>query len=339
MKTASPLLWGGGGLLFFVLSLLATLSIGSANLSWADVWHVIGSHLTQGRLFPYLDPATDAIVWQIRAPRVLLSAGVGATLALSGLIFQAILRNPLADPYILGVSSGAAAGAVCSLYWGWTSLWLGIWLTPICAMLGAVFALLFVWLLARARDVSRERLILAGVIVQAFFGALVSLSIALADEQLQRIMFWLLGSLSLREWSHVEVVIVAWSTVFLLTMLLSQELNLLALGERMASHLGVYVRQLRFLLLTAASLLAAAAVSVTGTIGFVGLVVPHICRRLIGHDHRWLVPFTSLGGAIFLMWADCLARTVIVPRELPIGVITAFVGAPFFAFLLSRDTR
>jgi iron complex transport system permease protein len=339
MRASPLLLWGGGGLLFFVGSLIATISIGSANLSWTDVWQVIASHLTQGNLFPYLDPATDAIVWQIRAPRVLLSAGVGATLALSGLIFQAILRNPLADPYILGVSSGAAAGAVCSLYWGWTSLWLGIWLTPICAMIGAVMALLFVWLLARTREVSRERLILAGVIVQVFFGAFVSLAISLADEQLQRIMFWLLGSLNLREWSHVEVVVVAWCMGFLLALLLSQELNLLALGERMAAHLGVYVRQIRFLLLTAASMLAAAAVSVTGTIGFVGFVIPHIFRRLIGHDHRLLVPFTSLGGAIFLMWADCLARTVIAPRELPIGVITAFVGAPFFAFLLRRDTR
>lgn len=339
MKVSPLWLWGGGGLLFFVVSLIATISIGSINLSWIDVWHVIGSHLTQGRMFPYLDPATDAIVWQIRAPRVLLSAGVGAVLALSGLIFQTILRNPLADPYILGVSSGAAAGAVCSLYWGWTSLWLGIWLTPICAMIGAVIALSLVWFLARTSGISHERLILAGVIVQSFFGALVSLAIALADDQLHRIMFWLLGSLQLREWTHVEVVFVAWCIGFLLAVLLSQELNLLTLGERMASHLGVYVRQVRFLLLTSASMLAAAAVSVTGTIGFIGLVVPHIIRQLIGHDHRLLVPITSLGGAIFLMWADCLARTVITPRELPIGVITAFVGAPFFAFLLSRNTR
>lgn len=330
------LLWGGGGCLCFLFSLVAAISIGSADLSFITVWSVIWHHLTAGWFFPIKDIATDAIVWEIRLPRVLLAAVVGAVLSLSGVIFQGILRNTLADPYVLGVSSGAAAGAVLSIYTGFTLIWASQWATPLLAIIGAVIALFVLLLLSRSVDKQKERFILAGIVVQAFFGAIVTVVISLSKTEMPRIVFWLMGSLALREWQHLIVVTIVFVLGFSFAIYYSRELNIFSLGDRMANHLGVHVAQIRLVLLIVASMMTAVAVSVTGTIGFVGLVVPHIMRMLLGGDHRLLIPLSVIFGAIFLIWADLLARTLFSPTELPIGVITAFVGVPFFAYLLQK---
>lgn len=326
------------GLLILILFLMMGLSIswGSADLRLADVWRVVLAHLVGGAS---VDSATDAIVWNIRLPRVILSALIGAALAGAGVVFQGVLRNPLADPYILGVSSGAALGAALALLTGLgTTLW-GEWSVPLWAFLFAAIALFLVLGLAR-RGMRTETLILSGVVVQAFFGAMLMLLISVTSaEEMQRIQFWIMGSVSLREWQHIYAVLPFFLAGGVVVWLMSRTLNLFALGERYAGHLGVSVNRTRTWLLLLATLMTAAAVAVSGTIGFVGLVIPHMMRRMIGPDHRVLFPVSVLSGAVFLVAADTLARTVLEPRELPIGVVTALVGVPFFAWQLRRGIR
>ncbi|MFC4076389.1 FecCD family ABC transporter permease [Salinithrix halophila] len=319
-----------------LVSLAAAVSVGSADIRFTDVWRVVGFHLMG--VGGSVDPATDAIVWQLRLPRVLLAALVGAALAGSGAVFQGLLKNPLADPYILGVSSGAGLGAAIAIFTGWGVAWLGEWAVPVWAFLLGSCALVSVLQLARLGGAMRtDTLILAGVVVQAFFGAMLTYVIAMASAvEIQRIQYWLMGSVALREWKDALVVLPFLFGGMAVVWLLSKPLNLFALGERSAAHLGVSVERTRLLLLLAATLMTAAAVSVSGTIGFVGLIIPHIIRMMTGPDHRVLLPISALAGAVFLVWADTLARTVMDPRELPIGVITAMVGGPFFAWQLKR---
>ncbi|MDR6225914.1 FecCD family ABC transporter permease [Desmospora profundinema] len=329
--------WCLAFILLLALSMAVSISIGSADIGVADVWSaLIGPSVSQE-----IDPVTEAIIREIRLPRVLLAALVGAALAAAGTVFQGLLKNPLADPYILGVSSGAAVGAAVAIFTGWGMAWLGRWTVPLWAFaLGAV-ALVCVLALARVGStMRRETLILSGVVVQAFFGAILTYVIAtVSAQEMQRIQFWLMGSVALRDWSHAMVIVPFLAGGLLLSWLLSRSLNLFALGERSAAHVGVSVERVRLTLLVTATLMTAAAVSVAGTIGFVGLVIPHLMRMFTGPDHRVLLPVASLAGAVFLVWADTFARSVMDPRELPIGVVTALIGAPFFAWQLRRYTR
>jgi iron complex transport system permease protein len=327
--------WGGGLFLCLLFSLAAAVSVGSAEIGIGTVWRVIVDHVLTGN-GAGMDP--DAvIIWELRLPRVILVALIGGTLAVAGTVFQGILRNPLADPYVLGVSSGAAVGSALIVITGWGLSLLGSWSLPLAAFAGAAVSVLLVLRLAQIRKhLQVTSLILAGVVVQAFFGAVLTLIISLSPEELNRIQFWLMGSLALREWQHVEAVLPFCVGGFALCWLFSRELNLFALGDRSATHLGLSVSQVRLGLILLASLMTGAAVSVAGMIGFVGLVIPHIMRMLTGGDHRTLIPLSLLAGAIFLIWADALARVVLEPRELPLGVITAFVGAPFFAVILRK---
>jgi iron complex transport system permease protein len=217
---------------------------------------------------------------------------------------------------------------------------LGSWSLPAFAFAGACVALALVLLLARGRlGLSVISLILSGVVVQSFFAALLTFALSFKPEEMQRIQFWLMGGFSLGDWSQVGAVFPFLLVGFPIVWMLSTDLNLMALGERSAAHLGVNVVKTRVWLLMIASMMTSAAVAVSGMIGFVGLVIPHIMRMLTGADHRSLLPLSALAGAILLLWADCLARTVIAPAELPIGVITAFVGVPFFAFILKQHQR
>ncbi|RAL21854.1 FecCD family ABC transporter permease [Thermoflavimicrobium daqui] len=339
MKELRLLWWSGGLFLCFLFSISATVTWGSAHIEMGMVWKIIFSHLWGGTTLPAgIDSATDAIVWQLRFPRVILAAVVGATLAIAGVIFQGLLKNSLADPYVLGVSSGAATGAVLSMLTGWGSILLGKWTVPIFAFGGACLAL-FLVLRIVDRHLRAESLILSGVVIQAFFGAILTFAISISEQEMQRIQFWLMGSFVLRDWEHVWILlpilviglVVAWG--------FSRELNVLVLGDRSASHLGMNVARVRLFLLLLASFVTAVAVSVSGTIGFVGLVIPHIIRMLTGADHRSLIPLSALAGAILMMWSDCLARVIFDPRELPVGVITAFIGAPFFAMILKKRQK
>lgn len=330
-------IWSLSLTLLLLFSMALAISIGAADIGLLDAWAVIIKPVIPLET----DTVTEAIIREIRLPRVVLAAVVGAALATAGAVFQGLLRNPLADPYILGVSSGAAVGAAVAIFTGWGAAWLGRWTVPLWAFVLAALALFCVLSLARVGgSMQRNTLILSGVVVQAFFGAILTYVIAtVSAQEMQRIQYWLMGSVALRDWGHAMVVVPFLAGGLLLSWLLARALNLLALGERSAAHVGLPVERVRLLLLVTATLMTAAAVAVSGTIGFVGLIIPHFMRMLTGPDHRVLLPVSALGGAVFLVWADTGARMVMDPRELPIGVITAFIGAPFFAWLLRRHSR
>lgn len=329
--------WSGGLLIALFFSISLGVFLGSTDVGFWMVWKIILKNIGLDAGFN-IDEADAAIIWQLRLPRVLLVGLVGACLATAGVVYQGLLKNHLADPYILGVSSGAAVGAALAIITGW-----GIksgWVLPFFAFLGACIALLLVLQLGKGRGASQATsLILAGVVVQAFFSALLTLAISTSPEEMQRIQFWLMGSFAFRGWQHISLMFPFFLIGFLLCWRFSRELNLMVLGERSALHLGVNVERLRIFLLIIASLMTSAAVAVSGMIGFVGLVVPHMMRMLTGADHRFLLPLSALFGASFLIWADGLARIVLAPQELPIGVVTAFVGAPFFAGILRKHQR
>lgn len=334
--------WGGAGVILLILSVTVSLSLGSAQLSLADVWGVLLSRLPVAGRFAEggFAESTEQIILKIRLPRVVLAVLVGACLSLAGAGFQGVLRNPLADPYTLGVASGAAVGAALLIHFGLQAFLFGMWSVPLSAFLFALLSLLLVLRLANIQGRYKlETVILSGVVVSAFLSSVVSLLVSLSDRVVNEIVFWLMGSLAMRGWPFALVLLpyLAAGAAALLTY--GRSLNLFALGERQAAHLGVNVTRTRLAVLVISTLLAAAAVSVAGTIGFVGLVVPHLVRLLAGPDYRVLLPLSALYGGIYVLWADTLARTLLSPAEIPLGVVTAFLGAPFFAWLLRRSKR
>ncbi|WP_431803788.1 FecCD family ABC transporter permease [Halobacillus andaensis] len=272
---------------------------------------------------------------------MLLAGLVGASLAISGAAFQGLLQNPLADPYTLGVSSGASVGAVLVLFLGLSFPIFAIFTLPIMSIVTAVLTLLFVITFARMLDktLSIETLILTGIVMGSFLGSVISLMIALTGEELRQIVGWLLGSVAMRGWNYVGLLIPFFVIGSLLLLIQGQELNAMSLGEERAKQLGVPTEKRKAIILLAASILTGAAVAVSGTIGFVGLVVPHICRKLFGVDHRHLLPLSLINGATFLILADLISRTIIAPVELPIGVITSLIGAPIFAGILYHQRK
>ncbi len=312
-------------------AILISLVCGTAKISFVDVFRVFSdsSHVRE---------STKLIVLRIRLPRVILAGLAGFTLSLGGLVFQALLRNPLADPFVLGVSSGAAFGAVIAIILGF-SFGYGV---PLFAFLGAIITIYLVLAISkRAMGVESSTAILAGVIVNAFFTAIIMFFIATSTEdRLHSMLFWLYGDLSQSRISYSVMTAPVAIAGFFLLYSFSRHLNLLAAGEESALHLGVNVERARLVCFLAVSLMVGVAVSFTGLIGFVGLIVPHLARMLLGSDNRLLMPVSALGGALFLIAADTAARTVMSPSELPVGVVTAFLGAPFFIYLLkTRGSR
>jgi iron complex transport system permease protein len=275
-------------------------------------------------------PAAE-VIWRLRLPRALAAWAVGAMLAVSGCLMQVLLRNPLADPYILGVSGGAACAALFGILWG-----LSMQFLPWLALTGALTAIALVFGLARGPGPwSGTRLLLTGVVTAAGWGALISLLLAMGnDGSLRGMLYWLMGDLSysrLPAWAVATLV-----GCFVLVMALARSLNVLAMGETTARLLGESTQRLLWLVYLLASVLTATAVSIAGSVGFVGLIVPHLVRLVVGYDHRILVPASMLFGGCFLVLSDTLARTVIAPRQLPVGVITALLGVPLFLLLLNR---
>ncbi|MGM0836398.1 MAG: FecCD family ABC transporter permease [Bacillota bacterium] len=282
----------------------------------------------------------EMIIWNIRFPRVLLAMFVGASLALAGAAFQGLLRNPLADPYTIGVSSGAALGAVAVLFFQVTIIGLGSFTLPVVAIVSGLLSLLLVFGLVRLsnRGLAIETIILAGIIISAFIGSIISLIISFGDrDSMTQIIYWLYGSVGMRGWSHVQLIVPFMILGTLILFIHYRELNAMALGEEAADHIGVDVKRGKIFILVGASLLTGAAVAVSGSIGFVGLVIPHLIRLMTGPNHRHVLPLSMLVGGGFLVLADLGARTIIAPKELPIGVITALIGAPVFAALLVRE--
>ena len=301
-----------------LLTLAAALVVGPANLPLADL-------------------PGSAIVWQLRLPRALLAFLVGGALGVAGTSLQALVRNPLADPFLLGLSGGAGLGAVVAI-----ALHLpGPWALPLAAFVGAVGAMALVYRLGLVggAELDPRILLLGGVAVGAFAAAITTALVSLAEAtELRNAFLWLWGGFSGASWTTV-LVMVAYAPLPLgILIAAARPLDLLALGEEPAQYLGADVRRLKRLVYLAASLLTAAAVAVAGVIGFVGLVVPHVCRLLWGRLHRTLLPTAFLTGGILLAAADTHARTVVAPRELPVGIVTALLGVPVFAFLLRRWT-
>lgn len=329
-----------GLLVLLVVSLIYSSSFGAVYLDKKEILYII---LEKVAGFPPAEPITGTtreIFLNIRLPRVFLAAMVGAALSVSGATFQALFRNPLADPYIIGVSSGAALGAALAIVSGFSLGWAGFGAVPLTAFVGGLAAIMLVYQLSRQGGfIPVMTLLLAGIAVNAFLSALVSLFVYFAGEHLHQIVFWMMGGLGGARWSYVRVMLPYILVGFGIIYFFARELNVLLLGEDTALYLGINVEKVKIIFLTAASLLVSASVSTSGIIGFVGLVVPHMLRLVAGPDHRFLLPASALAGAILMTGADTLSRTVIAPMELPVGIITALLGAPFFLYLLRKRKK
>ena len=315
-----------------LLSVWASLSLGSSLLSPLEVWRALVDNAGG-------DPLVRVIVWELRLPRTLLAAMVGAALAMAGASFQALFRNALADPYVIGASSGAALGATLAMTLGWSVGMAGFGPLPLAAFLGALGAVLITLLLAEGAGGeagSVASLLLAGTALGAMLSAAVSFLLVWRDQPWFQVFNWLLGSFSGRTWVHVAVGWPYLAVSALALWLASRPLDALAGGDAVAKSLGLAVRPARLAVIAAATLAVAVAVAVSGIIGFVGLIAPHAARRLFGAGHRRLLPASGLLGAILLVWADVGARTVLVPVEIPVGIVTALIGGPFFLVLLRQ---
>lgn len=307
-----------------VAVMVAGVALGSVRVPLRDIWAaLLGDHAGANRY----------IVWNLRLPRVLLAALVGMNLAIAGAILQSVTRNPLADPHLLGLSAGGALAVVLALH---LTPALAISHLPPLAFGGSLFGAAIVYVLAWRGGVSPSRLILAGVAVGSLFGAVTTGLLLSSNLTIQAVMSWLAGGLYARSWPHVRILAPYWAAGSLVALLMARQLDVLALGDEPAAVLGVRVQRQRALLTGLAALLTGSAVAVAGLIGFVGLVAPHLARMVVGSGHRYTLPLAALIGGILLVGADILARTVAAPRELPVGVVTAAIGAPPFVYLLRR---
>ena len=327
-------------LLTLILASVVVISTGMGyiQLPPMDVIKILMAELSgQTSLIEGMDKVFPVVVFDVRLPRILSAAIVGAGLAISGVVFQGILLNPLADPYTLGVSAGAAFGASPAILLNIG--FMGTASVPLFAFVGAVGTLLFVmYLSASSGGVSSTNLILSGIIVAAILSAGISFLKYIADEQVSVIIFWLMGSFGSKTWADVGLAFLFVSCGFLIFMFFARDLNLMSLGNRTASSLGVDTKRVTLALLITASLIAAICVSVSGIIGFVGLLVPHMMRLLTGPDNRRLIPISLLAGAILLLVADTITRAVL-PSEIPIGVLTALIGGPFFCYIFRKQQK
>ncbi|MEU9847137.1 iron ABC transporter permease [Streptomyces sp. NPDC047985] len=320
-----------------LVACLLSAGLGAYSIPLGDVLGSVQHRLGLGGAA--LDRVGESVLWNVRLPRVVLALLVGASLGCAGALMQGVFGNPLAEPGVIGISSGAAVGAVASITLGLS--FFGNWTITVCAFAAGLGTVLLVYALSRSGGRTEVvTLILTGIAVNAFAGALIGLFVFFADNaQVSQITFWQLGSLAQATWPKVLAVLPCAMLGLLVAPLYARKLDLLALGERPARHLGVDVERLRIVLVLVVALLTAAAVAVCGIVSFVGLLVPHLLRMANGPGHRFLVPGSALGGALVLVVGDLAARTVAAPAELPLGVLTALFGSPFFFWLLRRARR
>lgn len=334
------MLWSVGGLVLLGAIGLAVV-VGSVPIPLPMVLELLWAKLTGSAI---AHPELATILFELRLPRVVLMALVGAALAASGTTYQGLFRNPLADPYLVGVAAGAGLGATVAFTLGWPISTVGLLAVPLAAFLGALLTVTLVILIAQTgatdhRTTPVATMLLAGVAIGAFASALSTLLMLRSPEGLRRAFYWLLGGYSSAGWQPVGLVLPYLFVGLGIVQLHARALNVLQLGEDEARQLGLNVERLKLTLVGAATLMTAAAVAFGGLIGFVGLIVPHTLRLLSGPDHRRLLPLTALGGAAFLVLADLVARSIYAPQELPVGLVTALCGAPFFIFLLRRAQK
>lgn len=332
-RGATVLIWAAAGLL---IAVIASFAVGPLRLPPMEVLQAIGVKL--GLADPASVSTRDlAVVWQLRIPRALLGAMVGAALAMAGASLQGLFGNPLADPGIVGVTQGAALGAVSAIVLGAGAF--GVWTLPLAAFAGAGGAITLTYLLARpGQGTGTATLLLVGIAIAAFCSAMIGFLTYIASEsELQSLVFWQMGSLAQADWMDVVAVAPVFVLGTIALLRLATPLDMLALGERQAQHLGLDVKRTRLKLIAFSALLVGAAVAFAGSIGFVGLVVPHVVRLLVGPGHRWLLPVSAVAGALLIVVADTAARTLDPPSEIPLGLFSAALGAPFFLWLVMRQ--
>jgi iron complex transport system permease protein len=332
MSTTSQMM---GLLLLLAVAIAGSAGMGYIHISFLDVITIIGAKITGNfQWIAQMDQLYPVVVVDVRLPRILTAAIVGGGLSVCGAVFQAILLNPLADPYTLGVSAGAAFGASVAILFN--LVFLGSWSVPLFAFCGAVGTLFFViYLASSSGGISSNNLILSGIIVAAILSAGISFLKYVADEQVAVIIFWLMGSFAAKTWADVLLTAVFVGFGCTVAFFFARDLNLLSLGNRSAASLGVDIKKTPVTLLITVSLVAAICVSVSGIIGFVGLLVPHMMRSVTGPDNRRLLPVSMAAGAVLLLCADTITRAVL-PNEIPIGVLTALIGGPFFCYIFRR---
>jgi len=324
------------GILIFLILLgsIISISIGAFYIPPKKILLIIFSFVT-GKEYDFITFAEKAIIINFRLPRIILSFLVGAELSCAGVIYQGMFRNPLTDPYVIGASSGASLGASIAILYFQGVSFLGMSATPFFSFLGALLAVFLVWSIAQINGKALSySILLSGIAVSSFLSAIVSFLMYASGDKLKNIYFWHLGSFSYQGWKEVIINIPYGFSGFIVGFFILRGLNVLQLGEETAFFTGVDVELLKKLCLIGASLLTAAAVAFCGIIGFVGLIIPHISRLIIGPDHRKLYVFSSLFGGFYLMMMDTAARTILAPSEIPVGIITALVGGPFFLYLL-----
>ncbi len=309
--------------ILLVFTSLFSLLLGSVNINISDLFNLFSGSSTD---------TIQEIIFNIRIPRLLLAIGVGGGLSVAGAVFQSLLMNPLADPYILGVSSGGSFGAVLALLLGLSFIWVELF-----SVVGASIVILLVFLIGhRFGKLQPNILLLTGVMIGAFFSALILLLLTFLNDTLRTAIFWLVGNLAMADNFSAYYIVIFSLILSIVLSLFGYKLNLLAMGDEDASNLGLNPKRIKSVVYILASVLVGIIVSVSGIIGFVGLLIPHVVRIIFGSDNRIVVPASFLVGAIFLLFTDTIARTVILPSELPVGVVTAMIGAPAFIYLLKK---
>lgn len=319
-----------------VLVAVVSLGFGDVAIRWREILAILSGGGAAGDI----EPAHLTIIRDVRLPRIVLALLVGGALAAAGMTMQGLFQNPLADPYIVGVAPGAAVGATLALAFGWETGWLSTHAVPVCAFGGGVAVSFLVYLLAsRFGKVPVLHLLLFGVALGALCMGLTSFVLMVSPNQIQEVYFWLLGSFQNAAWGQLRLIWPYMLVGVLVLFYFARDMDALLLGEEEAQSLGVAVERLKIILLATATLLAATAVAVSGIIGFVGLIVPHMMRLVVGPRHRLLLPASLLGGSALMVMSDTLARSIRPPIEFPVGTITTFLGVPFFIFLLSRKRK
>lgn len=327
--------------LLMLVAMFFSFTIGAVDIDPLHIIQLTINKISGKEVFvPAWEASVETIIWNIRVPRVILSCIVGAGLAVCGVLMQALTKNPLADPYVLGISSGASTGAVCAIVLGWFSF-MGGYSSIFGAFLGAVTAITISLQIATVRGkITSTQLVLSGIATSAVFSAMTNLLIygfQSSSDKIKTAQYWMIGSLSGAEWGKVRYVGIVFILAVVGIMFFTRDLDILLLGDDVAESLGVNTRRIKLVVILLATLLAGVVVSVSGVIGFIGLVVPHIVRSFIGSKHIRLIPAVVLAGGLFTMLADLVSRIIIAPQELPIGIISALIGGPFFLYLIKRN--
>lgn len=330
-------------LIILIVLIIVAASIGAAKVNLKDTSLIIASFIPGVNHFintARLDPQDIVIISQIRLPRIFLSIFVGIALASAGVIFQGLFRNPMADPFVIGVSAGAAFGATIGLVFITGIGLLGISTTTIFALLGALVTTFLVYSISSARGkISVTTLLLSGIALSAMLSSMTSFIMIFRGHDLAKIIFWIMGGLTAASWYKFNIITPMVVVLIIISGFYMRDLNIISLGDERAAQLGVQTDRVKKILLIMASLIAALAVSVSGIIGFVGLITPHILRLIVGPDHKILYPTSAVAGGIVLLMSDTLARTILMPREIPVGIITSIVGVPFFLYLLVKSKK